>query len=43
MQSNFDGHSRELMEIRNERNLAERNFHEADQINGNIHQELADA
>lgn len=26
MQSNFDGASRERMEIRNERNLAERNF-----------------
>jgi len=30
MQSNFDGASRELMEIRNERNLTERNFQEAE-------------
>merc|ERR1711957_77545 len=36
MQSNFDGASRELMEIRNERSLAERNFNEAEQINRNI-------
>ena len=30
MQSNFDGASRELMEIRNDRNLGERNFQEAE-------------
>jgi chromosome segregation ATPase len=36
MQSNFDGASRELMEVRNERGMAERNYNEAEQINHNI-------
>jgi len=36
MQSNFDGASRELMEVRNERGMAERNYNEAEQINRNI-------
>jgi hypothetical protein len=43
MQSNFDGASRELMEIRNERNNAERGYNEAVQINENINRELGDA
>jgi len=43
MQSNFDGASRELMEIRNERNFAERGLNEAAQINENINRELGDA
>jgi hypothetical protein len=43
MQSNFDGASRELMEIRNERNMAERGFGEAAQINENINKDLQDA
>ena len=43
MQSNFDGASRELMEQRNERNMAERGYGEAVQINENIGKELQDA
>lgn len=43
MQSNFDGASRELMEIRNERNFAERGYNEAAQINENINRDLGDA